>query len=506
MRIEPAQLDLPHAEGARLIVRALLEDAEENLDKLEENVGDDALHDFRVAVRRLRSVTRALRPSLAGVRAKHERRLRAVAGATSEARDAEVQLTWLERERATTAARDVPALDALVARIEQRQRGGHSEDVARAAAQFRGLAARMHRRLARAAAGEAGPSLSEALADVLRTHTAELLARLDEVSGPFDAEHAHDARIAAKRLRYVLEPLRGCARADTTDVVGTLKELQDLLGELHDAHVLGDVVGAALVDGGAERARRAHAAIQGGAAPARALRLAARDGVTRGLVAIDGRVAERAAAVYGTLTTAWLPTRRQALARGVAAVADALAPLRMGQAAALRRFLLVDLPGEVLASPALLLERGWLPGPAPREWLLRIEGTGSARYLRGGGAAGAEEAISVERFGAEWPETAGARHLKRRRVVVRGGRTWTIDSHGEHGPHLAEIAAPRTARIELPKWLERAVVREVTGEKAYDDERIAARQRANHLREAPSPQQGRDGGKTAPVRPVRVRT
>lgn len=113
-------------------------------------------------------------------------------------------------------------------------------------------------------------------------------------------------------------------------------------------------------------------------------------------------------------------------------------------------------------------------------------GGGATRYLRGGGAAGAEEAVSVEQFGAEWPETAGARHLKRRRVVVRGGQTWFLDSHGEHGPHLAEITVPGAAELDFPKWLRRAVVREVTAERAYDDERIAARKRSE-ARDAPSP-------------------
>jgi len=190
--------------------------------------------------------------------------------------------------------------------------------------------------------------------------------------------------------------------------------------------------------------------------------------------------------VHGTLVRGWLPTRREALTLGVAATADALAPRKTGQAASLRRFLLLQLPEEVEPLPVLLLERGWLPGPSPREWLLRIDGTGSARYVRGGGAAGTEEDISVERFGAEWSETVGARHVKHRRVFVRAGETWSIDSHGDHGPHLAEIAAPGTGRLAFPRWLERAVIREVTGEKAYDDERIAARQRSDRMREAPS--------------------
>jgi hypothetical protein len=58
------------------------------------------------------------------------------------------------------------------------------------------------------------------------------------VSGPDDVEHAHRARIEGKRLRYLLEPLRGVPGLGAREAVRRLKALQDVLGELHDAHVL----------------------------------------------------------------------------------------------------------------------------------------------------------------------------------------------------------------------------------------------------------------------------
>ena len=49
-----------------------------------------------------------------------------------------------------------------------------------------------------------------------------------------DPEALHDMRIAAKRLRYVLEPTQHLFGPYVGTAVRRTKELQDLLGELHD--------------------------------------------------------------------------------------------------------------------------------------------------------------------------------------------------------------------------------------------------------------------------------
>ena len=60
------------------------------------------------------------------------------------------------------------------------------------------------------------------------------LARIEDAD---DEKEAHEARISAKRLRYLLEPLLDELPA-AAPLVKRLKALQDMLGELHDAHVL----------------------------------------------------------------------------------------------------------------------------------------------------------------------------------------------------------------------------------------------------------------------------
>ena len=69
--------------------------------------------------------------------------------------------------------------------------------------------------------------------------------RLDEVCGyvpqvldPGEVEALHDMRIAAKRLRYVLEVTGFLFGPYAEDASRRTKELQDLLGEIHDCDVL----------------------------------------------------------------------------------------------------------------------------------------------------------------------------------------------------------------------------------------------------------------------------
>jgi len=71
--------------------------------------------------------------------------------------------------------------------------------------------------------------------------------RLDELTGftprvfdPMQVEALHDMRIAAKRLRYVLEvTAEPCFGPYARVAAKKVKELQDLLGEIHDCDVTG---------------------------------------------------------------------------------------------------------------------------------------------------------------------------------------------------------------------------------------------------------------------------
>jgi hypothetical protein len=65
----------------------------------------------------------------------------------------------------------------------------------------------------------------------------ELCSFMPKAADPSEVVALHDMRIAAKRLRYILEVTGACFGAYTKTATKLTKELQDLLGEIHDCDV-----------------------------------------------------------------------------------------------------------------------------------------------------------------------------------------------------------------------------------------------------------------------------
>jgi CHAD domain-containing protein len=270
MRTRDDLLDRRPEEGARLVALDLVADVDAAGARLAAGNDTEALHDFRVAIRRLRSTVRAYRPWLrGGVRPKDERRLRKLSRATTAARDAEVHLEWLEAQRSALAPRDQAGLAWLTARLAARRAdvGGAVllRRWQRAGGRLRRRLLRFEVRLDAEAEDRAPPAVRDVLAPLVLDQLEALGRRLARVRGAADEVRAHRARIEGKRLRYLLEPLRGNAHADASRAVKQLKGLQDVLGELHDAHALAAEVAAALdAADGDEDADGADASPRGG--------------------------------------------------------------------------------------------------------------------------------------------------------------------------------------------------------------------------------------------------
>jgi CHAD domain-containing protein len=84
-----------------------------------------------------------------------------------------------------------------------------------------------------------------------------LAVRLDELTSfePGDPKQLHDLRIAAKRVRYLLEAAEPIFGEPAARGVKTMKQFQDLLGDIHDCDEL-----LPLIDRHMENLRREDAA------------------------------------------------------------------------------------------------------------------------------------------------------------------------------------------------------------------------------------------------------
>lgn len=164
-------------------------------------------------------------------------------------------------------------------------------------------------------AGKLRPNAARIVA-VRAGELVELAARAIEHDDPHTL---HDARIAAKRLRYVLEATAFCFSPDAGVVADEMRELQDLLGDIHDCDMLapriaahtaelrdedGRAVAEAVAESAAAKAGRAGGAAAGDL-PWRAVMRAPNHRSYAGLAKLELYVAARRASTYDRFVKFW---------------------------------------------------------------------------------------------------------------------------------------------------------------------------------------------------------
>lgn len=437
-------LDLPAERGARLVARELLRRARTLSQRL--GTGDDpnALHDFRVALRRVRSWVRAYRPHLGKAVPKRARKaLRELADATNAGRDAEVQLAWIQQASQGCSPEQMGGAAWLTGRLEERRDQAYRGTIRRTSTWFDRVEPALRSKLRRAASPELD-RFGAVTATLLQAHAHGLEQRLEQIREPKDEAAIHQARIRAKRLRYLLEPLE-YYREEVSALIQQLRGLQDVLGELHDLHLLAGE-------------------LSNPRAPA-----AARPG----LALLAERAALREADRFATLRPGWLDPGAGDFFGRVQALAQSL--LASGPTREIEhKYLLTAVPAELQGASSVEIHQGWLPGEVLQERLRVVCGPDGERYYRcvkagtGLERLELEEETTKEIFEALWPLTEGKRVAKRRYQKTERDLTWEVDLFRDRELVLAEVEVPAARRrIQLPAWMKPVLVREVTGEAEF---------------------------------------
>ena len=333
MSADPAELlSRPAAEATRLIALGYLDDASAAATRLDDPEDEEALHDFRVALRRLRSTLRAYRPQLReSARRSSRDRLGRIAVATNRSRDTDVALAWLGPLASDLTARERVGLRELIERLERRREDVYGKTVARVRRSFAKAAKRLRKRLGeyrqtvQPAADDGAPArFATVAAAAITEHAADLGRRLEEVRSPDQFDEVHAARIAAKRLRYLLEPL-GAQVPDDATLVRKLRELQDLLGGLCDTQVLAMEVETAVTAAGAIRAKRLFDLELAEVDVSERRKTARANNERPGLLAVARRLRARRAALFTRLQTPWLRPAGAQFLRDVESAARVIA-------------------------------------------------------------------------------------------------------------------------------------------------------------------------------------
>jgi CHAD domain-containing protein len=236
------QLSQPVELICRRLSAALLDDAGKACDRLGAADDPEALHDYRVGVRRLRSFIGAYRghfPKAIGKKAR--KRLAKLICLTNAGRDNEVHVAWLggQLHKASLSKSCRRGYEIALQRMTSDTSEAESSLVESARLAFQRVSDKLGKRLnepqqaVRLDKNGQVLTFADATAAVLLDYATELKSKLASIQSIEDKEQSHRARLAAKRLRYVLEQVRSLVVGGRA-TVSKLKELQDFLGDLRD--------------------------------------------------------------------------------------------------------------------------------------------------------------------------------------------------------------------------------------------------------------------------------
>lgn len=221
----------------------------EHLEGVREGKDIEAVHDMRVGSRRLVAAMRVFRECFPG---RHYERLlregRQVTRRLGAVRDLDVLIDYFERRQSTEAI--APALEYCVAVLKEDRKEARKpmlkamdqleqgDFIGRLGTFIRQEAETYAVGLAPCSDGlGCGRPFRAAAPPALEERLKELYSFLPYVHNPEAVEELHEMRIAAKWFRYTMELFSPAYGDALKPQISSVKKIQELLGDLHDADV-----------------------------------------------------------------------------------------------------------------------------------------------------------------------------------------------------------------------------------------------------------------------------
>jgi CHAD domain-containing protein len=202
----------------------------------------EALHQFRVAIRRLRILYHANNLNVPESRLKIAKKLRSLTTSTNAARDLETAIQWVMAEAAATKPSERHGASFLLRHYKAKLKGEFTRLRTEVLPSFELIGQSMEKRFSYLMkfdipAIHLAPdsAYSRFTGSQIELVSAKLATMLPVAVAAKDTHILHRIRLKVKRLRYLMEPFRPNEQA--AKVVLRLKHIQDVLGELNDRQV-----------------------------------------------------------------------------------------------------------------------------------------------------------------------------------------------------------------------------------------------------------------------------
>ena len=224
----------------------------EQVNRLQTEIGNaieakdiEAIHQMRVASRRLRNALNYFKNCLPQKFAKEwQNEIRKITHTLGAARDLDIQIACLnELDDDSLEDKIRPGYKRLLLRLTQRREKAQKKVIKNLIdLQENDLLTKMRQFLEALTANTDGiylftPSLYEKAFSAINENLEAFLSYQSDIYDPENMEKLHAMRIAGKQLRYTLELFAPIYKQALLPHIQAMKEIQDLLGEIHDADV-----------------------------------------------------------------------------------------------------------------------------------------------------------------------------------------------------------------------------------------------------------------------------
>ncbi len=200
----------------------------------------EALHQLRVASRRLRAWIEFFSKSLyAAQLAAHRRDLKWITAQTGLVRECDVNSELLNGRSAKIDPELATAIAPIMEALATRRKEEHAKLYELLASRrYRNLIARLSKPSIKRAGAER--QIGFAAADMLKPMMREVIRRGDKLDDEVPARKFHKQRVRIKRMRYVFDLLEPLGAKQHKKTLTCLESLQDALGAYHDTIVASD--------------------------------------------------------------------------------------------------------------------------------------------------------------------------------------------------------------------------------------------------------------------------